>query len=36
MLIIKKDYELVDELRKDLYDNLRFESNYLCDLTYSK
>lgn len=32
----KKDYELADELRKDLYDNLGIESNYLCDLTYRK
>lgn len=32
----KKDYELADELRKDLYDNLEIESNYLCDLTYRK
>lgn len=32
----KKDYELADKLRKDLYDNLGIESNYLCDLTYRK
>ena len=32
----KKDYELADKLRKDLYDHLKIESNYLCDLTYRK
>lgn len=30
----RKDYELVDELRKELFDTLGVESNYLSDLTY--
>lgn len=32
----KKDYELADKLRKDLYDNLEIESNCLSDLIYRK
>ena len=32
----KKDYELADKLRKDLYDELGVESNCLSDLTYRK
>jgi len=30
----KKDYELVDELRRELFDKLGVESHYLADLTY--
>ena len=30
----QKDYELADKLRKELYDSLGVESNYLTDLYY--